>query len=156
MAKTLKNESDLKKLLLSKCEIAIKKVANSAYEEVKERTVDWYGDYTPVDGGYQRTYQLHGEDNEKFIIRESYSSNNGYEEVIKLDTNGIYNTGKNPTKQQVVDTAAQGLHGVKDGDGWKYVGGNAGVKLWDEGLQEKATKDLVDALIAQGVSIKKG
>lgn len=150
-----KNEKQLKDFLMSKCKIAVQNTANNTYQKVKDQTVAWYSDYTPIDGGYQRTYQLHGEKNANFITREGHFSDSDCEEIIRLDTSGVYNTGKNPTRQQVVDTAAQGLHGVSDGDGWKYVSGDAGVKLWDEGLQERATSELVNALKAQGIPIKK-
>lgn len=140
---------------MAKCKNALKNTANGVYQEVKDNTAAWYEDYDPIDGGYQRTYQLHGEKNENFIIRESNYSINGCEETIKLDTSGMYDTGKTPSRKQVVDTAAQGLHGVSDGDGWKYVSGYTGVKLWDDGLQKKAEAELIQALIAQGIPIKK-
>lgn len=156
MAKPFKSEIELKNFLLQKCKTAVKNTADGAYQEIKDNTVAWYGDYTPIDGGYQRTDQLNAAKNENFIIREVNYSGDSCEETIKLDTSGIYNSGKNPSREQVVDTAAQGLHGVKDGDGWKYVGGKTGVKLWDEGLQAKVQDELIQALIAQGIPIKKG
>lgn len=150
-----KNEKQLKDFLLSKCKTAVQSTANGAYQEIKDRTVDWYDDYTPVDDGYERTYQLHGERNANFIIREGNYSGDNCEETIRLDTNGMYYTGKNPSRKQVIDTAAQGLHGVSDGDGWFYMFGETGVELWDDELQERVKGELIHALIAQGIPIKK-
>lgn len=141
---------------MQRCRAAVKNTADNAYQKVKDQTVAWYSDYDPIDGGYHRTYQLHGGKNSNFIMRSGYSSDDSCEEKIELDTNGMYATGKNPTRQQVVDTAAQGLHGVSDGDGWKYVSGYSGVKLWDEDLQSRSSAELVDALRAQGIPIIKG
>ena len=159
MAKPFKNEADLKKFLLQKCKTAIENTQLTAMQDVNKQAVSFYNDYDPV--MYERTGQLSGTpmtDANSFIqMSPINATGDGYEASVYLDADNLsYTTGKSPTGEQVMNTAVQGLHGVKDGDGWKYVSGNTGEKLWDEKLQKKATDDLVQALMRQGIPITKG
>lgn len=151
----IKNEFQLKKFLMEKCQEAIARTQEKVVQDVVEQAEAFYSDYTPMPvehGGYDRTYQLKDTDN--FIQKSPISSSeNQCEASVYLDVNSLnYVTGKQPTGEQVVSTAVQGLHGVSDGEGWKYVSGDTGVKLWDESLQTKATENLIQELIRQGFS----
>lgn len=157
MAKPFKNENDLKKFLLGKCKNAIEETQFTAMQDVQNQAQAFYDDYTPK--MYKRTNQLVGTafTGDNFIqVSPVIPTANGYEASVYLDADNLsYTTGKQPSGEQVVDTAVQGLHGVKDGDGWRYVNGDNGEKLWDEGLQKKAVDNLVQALKKQGIPIKK-
>ena len=112
----------------------------------------YYADYTPDPdkGGYERTKQLLHSCVKSDIVRTA----NGFKaEVYFKDYR--YSTGKNPTSEQVINTAAQGLHGVADGDGWLYVPGDNYLSIWDDYLQSDAMDMLVNELRAQGIPIKK-
>lgn len=159
MAKLIKNITDLKKQLAPKLRAAIEETQLTAMQDVNKQAVAFYNDYDPV--MYRRTGQLSGTpmtDANSFIqMSPINATNDGYEASVYLDADNLsYTTGKSPTGEQVMSTAVQGLHGVKDGDGWRYVSGNTGEKLWNDGLQKKATDDLVEALMKQGIPITKG
>jgi hypothetical protein len=151
-----KNEKQLESFLLAKCKSAVAKTQDIALQDVVRQAEAFYGDYTPVCNGYDRTYQLKSVD--KFIQKSPIVSDKSYcEASVYLEEDNLsYTTGKNPSGEQVVNTAVQGLHGVSDGEGWKYVSGNTGVRLWDDQLQSKAMDDLVQMLRVQGIPIKKG
>lgn len=156
--KPFKNKKELERFLLKKCTNAVEKTQDDVYRIVKDLTVAFYKDYTPIpvdEGGYERTYQLHGEKNENFIVRDFKSANNECEASVKLDVKSVeYTTGKRPSGKQVIDTAAQGLHGVSDGAGWKYVHGDVGVKIWDSQFQNEAM-DMLAYQLSKELPIKK-
>jgi hypothetical protein len=151
MAKIFKNESDLRTFLLKKCKSALVKTQTEVYQIINNWLEAYYADYTPNPdkGGYERTKQLL----HSCVKSDIVQTDNGFKaEVYFKDYR--YNTGKKPTSEQVVNTAAQGLHGVADGDGWLYVAGDNYLSIWDDYLQADAIDMLLNELRAQGIPIK--
>lgn len=146
-----KNEKQLKDFLLKKCQVALIKIQEEVYQIIDNMLEAYYDDYTPDPdkGGYERTKQLL----HSCVKGEIKQTPKGFEaEVYFKDYR--YDTGRKPTSEQVVNTAAQGLHGVADGDGWLYVAGNNYLSIWDDYLQSDAMDMLVNELRAQGIPIK--
>lgn len=146
-----KNEKQLKDFLLAKCQSALIKTQEKVYQIIDNMLEAYYADYTPNPdkGGYERTKQLLHSCVKGNIVRTA----NGFETEIYFK-DYRYSTGKNPTSEQVINTAAQGLHGVADGDGWLYVAGDNYLSIWDDYLQSDAMDMLVNELRAQGIPIK--
>lgn len=147
-----KNEKQLKDFLLAKCQSALAKTQERVYQIIDNMLEAYYADYTPIPvdkGGYERTKQLLHSCVKSDIVRTA----KGFEaEVYFKDYR--YSTGRNPTSEQVINTAAQGLHGVADGDGWLYVAGDNYLSIWDDYLQSDAMDMLINELKAQGIPIK--
>lgn len=157
-----KNEDDLRSFLMGKCRNAVMETQNNVCQDVINRANDFYSDY-PKPKQYNRTWQLNNGNpqTEKFIQISPISSSN-YEcnASVYLEANNLeYVTGQQPSGEQVMAAALQGLHGAEGdiGNGKEFysVPGRTGVTLWDESLQKKATDDLVRSLMVQGIPIKK-
>ena len=164
MTKPFNNENQLKEFLMGKCKIAIKNAQEIAYQDVLNQANKFYDSY-PNPAMYQRTWQLNNDKGkaEKFILRsEITETRNTCEADVRLDVGSLeYTTGERPTGEQVMAAATKGYHGaigqIPNSDKkYKYVIVSNGEKIWDESLQAKAKDDLVQALIAQGIPIKKG
>lgn len=146
-----KNESQLKSFLLGKCRNAITNAQEKVYRIIDDFVKRFYADYDPVI--YQRTNQLlHSlvksnirQDGSKFVA------------TVYFDIGGLdYVTGKQPSGEQVMEAAAEGLHGAS---GLRVAPGNTGVNIWNNPLQildAEAINILRDMLIAEGIPIKKG
>ena len=148
---TFKNEKQLKQFLMEKCKSALIKTQEEVYQIIDNMLEAYYADYTPDPdkGGYERTKQLL----HSCVKGDIIPTKNGFKtEVYFKDYR--YATGKNPTSEQVINTAAQGLHGVADGDGWLYVAGDNYLSIWDDFLQSDAMEMLINELRAQGIPIK--
>lgn len=162
-----KNEKELEKFILSKCRDALVKTQEKVYRILDKFLNGFYKDYTPGltvewDGrekyspwAYDRTYQLL----HSLVKSEIVPSKNGYEAKVYFDYNYLkrkYSDGNQPSGLQVMEAAAQGLHGAI-GDDFLYVHGNTGVSVWDDPikvLDAKAIEILKDMLIAEGIPIK--
>lgn len=163
MAKTFKNEAELKRFLMEKCKVAIENTQLTAMQDVNKQAVAFYNDYTPV--MYERTGQLSGTpmtDANSFIqVSPVVSTGDGYQASVYLEADNLrYVTGGQPTGEQVLAAAIQGYHGAigdipNSEKKFKYVIVSGGEKIWDETLQAKATDDLIQELRAQGLPIKK-
>lgn len=152
MARTFKNETELKNFLLAKCKSALIKTQKEVYQIIDNMLKAYYADYTPKpldEGGYERTKQLL----HSCVKGDIIPTTNGFKtEVYFKDYR--YATGKNPSSEQVINTAAQGLHGVADGEGWLYVAGDNYLSIWDDYLQSDAMDMLINELIKQGIPIR--
>ncbi len=159
-----KNEKELERFILKKCHSALVKTQEKVYRLLDKFLNDFYKDYTPGtytdwDGtekyyrGYDRTYQLL----HSLVKTEIIPSKNGYEAQVYFDYNSLkYYDGNQPSGLQVMEAAAQGLHGAI-GDGFWYFDGNTGVSVWNDPikiLDAKAIEVLKNMLIAEGIPIK--
>ena len=159
-----KNEKELERFILAKCKSALAKTQEKVYKILDKFLNDFYKDYTPGtytdwDGtekfyrGYDRTYQLL----HSLVKTEIIPSKNGYEAQVYFDYNSLkYLDGNQPSGSQVMEAAAQGLHGAI-GDGFWYFDGNTGVSVWNDPikiLDAKAIEILKNMLIAEGIPIK--
>ena len=144
-----KNENELKKFLLQKCKTAISQTQNKVYAIIKKALVEFYQDYDPV--LYNRTNQLL----HSLVKSEIRQVSNGYRADVYFDLSSInYVTGNQPTGQQVMNAAAQGLHGAI-GENLQYVQG--GTDAWNTPMQEidaTVIDVLVKELKAQGIPIR--
>lgn len=161
-----KNEEELRRFVLKKCHSALSKTQERVYKILDKFLNDFYADYTPSmfyvdwDGKekiktyyYQRTYQLL----HSLVKTEIIPSKNGYKAEVYFDYNSLsYLDGNQPSGLQVMEAAAQGLHGAI-GDKFQYVEGNTGVSIWNDPvkmLDKEAIEILKNMLIAEGIPIK--
>lgn len=159
-----KNEKELEKFILKKCHSALAKTQEKVYQILDKFLNDFYKDYTPGtytdwDGtkkyyrGYDRTYQLL----HSLVKTEIIPSKNGYEAQVYFDYNSLqYLDGNRPSGLQVMEAAAQGLHGAI-GEGFWYFDGKTGVSVWNDPikiLDAKAIEILKNMLIAEGIPVK--
>lgn len=159
-----KNEEELKRFVLKRCHSALEKTQEKVYEILDKFLNDFYNDYDPTtyvdwDGtkkikrGYDRTYQLL----HSLVKTEIIPSGKGYKAQVYFDYNSLsYLDGNQPSGLQVMEAAAQGLHGAI-GEDFQYVNGNTGVSVWNDPvkiLDKKAIEILKNMLIAEGIPIK--
>ena len=144
-----KNESQLKSFLLGKCRNAITNAQEKVYRIIDLYLQRYYADYDPV--WYDRTYQLL----HSLVKSDIRKEGSKVVATVYFDLDYIYNTGRNPSGEQVMNAAAYGGHGAQ---GLKVVYGS-GEDTWYtplEILDAEAINILRDMLIAEGISIKKG
>lgn len=143
-----KNEAQLKSFLLAKCQNALLKAQEKVYKIIDIYVQRFYADYDPV--MYERTYQLL----HSLVKSEIISTGNGYEARVYFDAGSIgYDTGRQPSGEQVISAASYGGHGAT---GLKVVYGD-GADIWytpKEILDSEAIKILVEELRAAGIPIK--
>lgn len=161
-----KNEKELERFILKKCHSALEKMQEKVYRIIDKFLNDFYNDYTPgvytdLDGtikfynGYERTERLL----HSLVKSEVVPSKNGYEAKVYFDYNYLnskYPDGNNPSGLQVMEAAAQGLHGAIGDDFW-YFHGETGVSIWNDPIKKldaEAIKILKNMLIAEGIPIK--
>ena len=160
-----RNEEELKRFVLKKCQAALEKTQEKVYEILDKFLNDFYNDYDPSsyvdwDGTvklkrlyYQRTYQLL----HSLVKSRVVASGNGYKAEVYFDYDSLsYLDGNQPSGLQVMEAAAQGLHGAIGAE-FQYVNGKTGVGVWNEPvkiLDKKAVEMLKDMLIAEGIPIK--
>ena len=147
MTKLFKNEKDLEQFLLQKCKTTVAQTENKVYAIIKRFLVGFYQEYDPV--MYERTNQfLHS------LVKSGIrKTRNGYEAEVYFDLGYIYNSGANPSGEQVMQAAEWGRHGAMD----LMVADFKGKSVWHESLAEldaKAIGILVDMLKAEGIPIK--
>ena len=159
-----KNEKELERFILKKCHSALAKTQEKVYRLLDKFLNDFYKDYTPGtyidwDGkekyyrGYDRTYQLL----HSLVKTEVIPTRNGYEAQVYFDYDSLkYYDGNRPSGLQVMEAAAQGLHGAIGDDFW-YFDGKTGISVWNDPvkiLDKKAIEMLKNMLIAEGIPIK--
>lgn len=151
-----KNEKELEKFLLAKCQDALLKAQGEVYTIIKKFLDKFYADYDPI--VYQRTNQLLN----SLVRSRVVPDGKGYKAEVYFDLNYIYRTGSYPTGEQVMEAATQGLHGaigkMPGDDGYfRYVDGRTGVDPWVDPMviiDAKAIEILKDMLKAEGIPIK--
>lgn len=159
-----KNEKQFEDFILKKCRSALVKSQEKVYRILDKFLNDFYNDYDPTsyvdwDGtiklkrGYERTYQLL----HSLVKSEIVPYKNGYKAEVYFDYNSLqYLDGNQPSGLQVMEAAAQGLHGAI-GEEFLYVHGNTGVGIWDDPIKKldaEAIDILKNMLIAEGIPIK--
>lgn len=159
------NEKQLEKFLLAKCQSALAITQERVYRILDKFLHDFYDDYDPttyvdwdgtrkIKSGYDRTYQLLS----SLVKSEIIPSSNGYKAHVYFDYDNLkYLDGNQPSGLQVMEAAAQGLHGAI-GEDFLYVHGNTGVSAWNDPkkiLDAEAINILKDMLIAEGIPLSK-
>ncbi len=152
-----KNEKELERFLLKKCRLALIKAQEEVYRILKDFLRQFYNDYDP---SFPRTYQLL----QSLVQSRIISDGKGYKAEVYFDLDSLSYGGGNPSGEQVMAAASQGLHGAigkipypKISDEFQYFDGNTGVSVWNDPikiLDAKAIEILKDMLIAEGIPIK--
>lgn len=156
-----KNEKELERFLLAKCQDALLKAQGEVYAIIRKFLDDYYNDYDPE--LYDRTRQLFN----SLVKSRIMPDGNGYKAEVYFDLDKLHyakfdwQKGNAPTGEQVFDAAKQGLHGaIGDAGGgyqFRYIAGNTGINIWSDPIREldaKAIDILVDMLRAEGIPIK--
>lgn len=146
-----KNKSELLNFLYDKAYDALKNSQTVVYDIIQDYLQQFYADYDPI--LYERTEQLL----HSLVKGDIHPSAKGYVAEVYFDLSSLnYVTGNQPTGTQVMEAAAQGLHGAIGSD-LLYVHGNTGVGVWNDALQvldAEAIRILKDRLIEQGIPVK--
>lgn len=144
-----KNEKQLKQHLLTKCQVAVRESQERIYHILNMFLSDFYRDYDPEI--YERTYQLF----QSLVKSDVKISGNNVTAEVYFDASKLnYITGRQPSGEQVMDAAAEGLHGAK---GLRVVSGNTGVGIWNDPMRTinvEAINTLKEMLIREGIPIK--
>lgn len=142
-----KNEQQLKSFLLSKCKSALVNAQEKVYKILDLYMQRFYADYDPVI--YERTYQLM-----KSLVKSDIKMvGNEINADVYFDLGYIYNTGLNPSGEDVMNVAAIGGHGA-DGLRVVYFGGEDAWHTPLDILNVEAINILKNMLIAEGIPIK--
>ena len=146
-----KNRNELLAFLYDKAYDALKNAQTIVYDIIQDYLQQFYADYDPV--LYERTEQLL----RSLVKGDIRPSSKGYVADVYFDLSSLnYVTGNQPTGEQVMEAAAQGLHGAI-GSNLLYVHGNTGVGVWNDALQvldAEAIRILRDRLVEKGIPIK--
>lgn len=146
-----KNRNELLSFLYDKAYDALKNAQTVVYDIIQDYLHQFYADYDPV--LYERTEQLL----RSLVKGDVRPSAKGYVVDVYFDLSSLnYVTGNQPTGEQVMAAASQGLHGAIGSD-LLYVHGNTGVGVWKDPLQAldaEAIRILKDRLAEQGIPIK--
>ena len=147
-----KNQKELIGFLYDKAYDALRAAQGVVYEIIHDFIIQFYEDYTPE--LYERTEQLL----RSLVKGDIRPSTNGFVADVYFDLSSLnYVTGNQPTGEEVMKAAADGLHGAI-GSNLLYVYGNRGVGVWKDPLQvldEEAIRILKDRLIEEGIPIKR-
>lgn len=142
-----KNESELKNYILGKCQNALIKSQEQVYQIIDRFVKEFYAEFSPE--MYERTYQLY----RSLVKSDIVSTGNGFEAQVYFDFGSlVYNTGAQPSGEQVMSAAASGGHGA---DGLKVISG--GASIWNDPvaiLDASAIDILKKMLIAEGIPIR--
>lgn len=146
-----KNKKQLEEFLYNKAYDALKNAQTVVFDIIQDFLEQFYADYDP--SLYERTEQLL-----RSLVKGTIQpSAKGYVVDVYFDIGSLnYVTGNQPTGEQVMAAASQGLHGAIGSD-LLYVHGNTGVGVWNDALQvlnAEAVRILRDRLIEQGIPIR--
>ena len=144
----IKNETQLKQILLAKCKNALIKTQEQVYQIINRFVKEFYAEYSPE--MYERTYQLY----RSLVKSEIIPTGNGYEAYVYFDLSSIdYVTGRNPSGEQVMQAADYGRNGAMG----LAVADFKGTSIWYESLNvlnAEAINTLKRMLISEGIPIK--
>lgn len=147
-----KNEAELKKFLLSKCQNALMKAQGQVYQIIDRFVKEFYAEYIPdvSNGGYERTYQLF----HSLVKSDIIPTSNGYKAEVYFDLSSLdYVTGARPSGEQVMQAAEWGRHGAMG----LAVADFKGTSIWHEPLEildAEAINTLKRMLISEGIPIR--
>lgn len=143
----IKNEAQLKRLLMSDCCGALAKAQDKVYKIIDLYLQRFYADYDPV--VYERTKQLL-----RSLVKSSIrKEGNELIAEVYFELNYRYETGARPSGEDVMFQASHGGHGA---EGLKVVYGS-GEDVWYtplEILDAQAIEILVQMLISEGIPIR--
>ena len=142
-----KNQKELERFIMRQSRQALMKAQDKVYEIIKKFLYQFYTEYDPE--VYDRTYQFL----KSLVQSKIVSDGKGYKAEVYFDLNYIYDTGANPTGEQVMQAADYGRHGAMG----LAVADFKGESVWYGSLAEldaKAINILVDMLKAEGIPIK--
>lgn len=142
-----KNEKQLENFLLKKSRLALLKAQDRVYVIIKRFLRQFYNEYDPV--AYERTYQFLESLVQSRIIRDG----NGYKAEVYFNLDYIYETGTNPSGEDVMQAAEWGRHGAMG----LAVADFKGTSVWHESLavlNAEAIEILKQMLISEGIPIK--
>ena len=146
-----KNRNELLRFLYDKAYDALRDAQVVVYDIIQDYLQQFYADYDPV--LYERTEQLL----RSLVKSDIRSSSKGFVADVYFDLSSLnYVTGNQPTGEQVMKAAAQGLHGAI-GSNLLYVQGDTGIGVWNDVLQAldaEAIRILRDRLVERGIPIK--
>lgn len=145
-----KNEKELERFIMKQSYQALMKAQDKVYKIINKWILEFYLDYTPT--LYKRTFEIFSHLLKSNIVKDG----KGYKAEVYFDLSGYYDTGSNPSFEQVFDVAAyDGLHGA---NGLHWETGNKGISIWEDPKREvdaKAIDILVNMLRAEGIPVKK-
>lgn len=146
-----KNEKQLEAFLMKKCQSALLRAQDEVYVIIKKFLDQFYDEYDPSKSkyGYQRTYQFLNSLVKSRIVPDG----KGYKAEVYFDLNYIYDTGANPSGEQVMGAAEWGRHGAMG----LAVADFKGTSVWHEPLailDAQAINILKKMLISEGIPIK--
>ena len=152
------NEKQLEKFILKKSRLALLKAQDKVYAILKEFLYNFYAGYDPII--YHRTYQLL----QSLVQSRIVSDGRGYKAEVYYNLDKLSYGGGNPSGEQVMAAAKQGLHGAIGkiphpihSDEFLYVSGDSDIGIWNqpiEVLDAEAIGILKSMLIAEGIPIK--
>lgn len=154
-----KNEKELERHILKKCRLALMKAQDEVYKILKDFLRKFYADYDP--SAYVRTYQLL----QSLVQTRIVSDRKGYKAEVYFNLDSLSYDGYNPSGEQVMAAASQGLHGAIGkmpnpsyfSDEFQYFPGDSGISVWNDPikiLDAEAINILRDMLVAEGIPIK--
>lgn len=154
---TFKNEKELERFILKKSRLALMKAQEQVYKILKDFLYRFYDDYDPE---FPRTYQLL----QSLVQSRIVSTGKGYKAEVYFALDKLSYSGGNPSGEQVMAAASQGLHGAIGkipnpvwSPNFQYFDGNVGVDIWNTPiaiLDTEAIKILKDMLVSEGIPIK--
>lgn len=149
-----KNQKELERFIMNQSRQALLKAQDKVYAIIQKYLDQFYAEYDPHEGGkfgYDRTKQFLN----SLVKSQIIPDGTGYKAEVYFDLNYIYDTGANPTGEQVMQAADYGRHGAMG----LNVADFKGTSVWHESLGElnaKAIDMLVNMLKAEGIPVKRG
>ena len=143
-----KNQKELERFVMKQSRQALIKAQDKVYGIIKQFLYRFYNEFTPDE--YKRTRQFL----ESLVKSQIVSDGKGYKAEVYFDLNYIYETGSNPSGEQVMQAADWGRHGAMG----LAVADFKGESVWHGSLAEldaRAIDILADMLRAEGIPIKK-
>lgn len=146
-----KSSKQIENYLLERSKIALENMLKEVYDLIQKFLNQFYSDYTPIPGWYERTEQLL----HSLVKGDIKKTGKGFTAYVYFDYARIkYDTGAKPSGKQVLEAAAEGKHGAK---GLKTVDGRTGIDVWNtplETLNDNAIQKFKEYLIQAGIPVK--
>lgn len=146
-----KNEQQLESFLMAKCKNAVVQAQERVYEIIKRFLDQFYSEYPPK--GKELVYHRTEQFLNSLVKSQIVPDGKGYKAEVYFNLNYIYDSGSNPSGEQVMQASEWGRHGAMG----LMVADFKGTSVWHESLAEldaKAINILVDMLRAEGIPIK--
>lgn len=140
---------EIRKDIKSKIPQAVTITQDKVAKIVEDVLLEYYASYTPVEDGYDRTYQLLS----SCVMEAIKVSGNGASARVYLDSGSMsYTSGSQPSGAQVMEAANAGVHGAA---GLKTVGSGPPLSSTaEERVGSEINKILLDAIRAAGIPVR--